>query len=104
MLVFIDDSGDPGFKLEKGWSKHFVIACIIFDDNLDAEETALKIKRLRRALKWRDDHEFKFNKTNKQIRLALSSEFSGNNMTVSAFILSTPALVSRKPLGNQPAI
>jgi hypothetical protein len=70
MLVFIDDSGDPGFKFDKGSSTHFVIACIVFDDNLDAEETALKIKRLRRSLGWRDDHEFKFNKASKDIRLA----------------------------------
>ena len=63
MLVFIDDAGDPGFKIEKGSSRFFVIACVIFVDNLDAEETALKIKRLRRTLKWADNHEFKFNET-----------------------------------------
>jgi hypothetical protein len=74
MLVFIDDSGDAGFKLDKGSSKHFVIACVIFDDNLDAEEAALKIKRLRRSLNWRDDHEFKFNKASKTIRLAFLNE------------------------------
>ena len=69
MLVFIDDSGDPGFKLDSGSSRFFVIACIVFDDNLDAEETALKIKRLRKSLKWRDEHEFKFNKATKQVRI-----------------------------------
>jgi hypothetical protein len=61
MLVFIDDSGDPGFKLDKGSSRYFVVACVIFDDNLDAEEAALKIKRLRRTLGWRNEQEFKFN-------------------------------------------
>lgn len=79
MLVFIDDSGDAGFKLDRDSSKHFVIACVIFDDNLDAEEAALKIKWLRRSLKWRNDHEFKFNKTNKQIRLAFLDEIKGCN-------------------------
>lgn len=39
MLIFIDDSGDPGFKLDKGSSKVFVIACVIFDDGLEAEKT-----------------------------------------------------------------
>lgn len=86
MLVFIDDSGDAGFKLDRGSSKHFVIACVIFDDNLDAEETALKIKRLRRSLKWRDDHEFKFNKANKQIRLAFLNEIKACNFRVRAII------------------
>ena len=86
MLVFIDDSGDPGFKLDKGSSTHFVIACVIFDDNLDAEETALKIKRLRRSLNWRDDHEFKFNKTSKDIRLAFLNEIKGCKFRVRAIV------------------
>ena len=29
MLVFIDDSGDPGFKLDRGSTPVFVIACVI---------------------------------------------------------------------------
>lgn len=37
MLVFLDDSGDPGFKLDRGSSAFFVIACVIFEDKLDAE-------------------------------------------------------------------
>lgn len=101
MLVFIDDSGDAGFKLEKGSSMHFVIACIIFDDNLDAEETALRIKRLRRSLKWRDDHEFKFNKANKDIRLAFLHEVKGCKFRVRAIVadkslIRSPELRSSK--------
>lgn len=86
MLVFIDDSGDPGFKLDSGSSKFFVIACVIFDDNLDAEETALKIKRLRRELKWRDDHEFKFNKASKEIRLEFFNTIKGCPFRVRAIV------------------
>jgi len=33
MLVSLDDSGDPGFKLGKGSTPCFVIAVVIFDDN-----------------------------------------------------------------------
>ncbi|RTK93826.1 DUF3800 domain-containing protein [Candidatus Saccharibacteria bacterium] len=86
MLVFIDDSGDPGFKFDKGSSTHFVIACIVFDDNLDAEETALRIKRLRRSLGWRDDHEFKFNKASKDIRLTFLNEIKSCKFRVRAII------------------
>lgn len=63
MLVFIDDSGDPGFKLTKGSSVVFVIALIIFGDNLVAEETAVALKKLRRGLKFPDNVEFKFHKS-----------------------------------------
>ncbi|MFH1889993.1 MAG: DUF3800 domain-containing protein [Candidatus Kuenenbacteria bacterium] len=68
MLVFIDDSGDPGFKLDKGSTKFFVISVIIFDDELEAEKTAIAIKELRRFLKFPDDMEFKFNKSSKIVR------------------------------------
>lgn len=69
MLVFIDDSGDPGFKVEKGSSPVFVITCVIFDDELEAERTAVVIKELRRKLKKSDNFEFKFNKANRELRL-----------------------------------
>lgn len=64
-LIFIDDSGDPGFKLGQGSSSHFVIACVIFDDPLDAEETALIIKKYKKEINWSNEREFKFNKTKK---------------------------------------
>lgn len=38
MLVFIDDSGDPGFKLDKGSSRFFVICSVIFDDTARSGE------------------------------------------------------------------
>ena len=69
MLVFIDDSGDPGFKLGKGSSEFFIINAVIFDDYLEAEKTALAIKELRRELFKRDDVEFKFHKSSKETRI-----------------------------------
>jgi hypothetical protein len=66
MLVFIDDSGDPGLGTRS--SPVFVIALVIFDDNLVAEETALAIKKLRRELKFPDTVEFKFHKSRLPIK------------------------------------
>lgn len=69
MFVFIDESGDSGFKIEKGSSKTFVVVLIVFNDEIEAEETALKIKKLRRKLGKSDNFEFKFNKCSKKYRL-----------------------------------
>ena len=33
-LIFVDDSGDPGFKM--GSSQYFVIACVVFDNEAEA--------------------------------------------------------------------
>lgn len=68
MLVFIDDSGDPGFKLDRGSAPIFVIACVIFNDELEAEKTAVSIKELKRELGFPDTVEFKFNKSRRAIR------------------------------------
>ena len=68
MLVFIDDSGDPGFKIQQGSSPVFVISLIVFDDSLEAEKTSVAIKELRRKLKVSDLYEFKFNKTDKKFK------------------------------------
>lgn len=68
MIVFIDDSGDPGFQLEKGSSEIFVLALVIFDDELEAEKTAVTLKQLRRDLKFPDIVEFKFNKSSSKVR------------------------------------
>lgn len=68
MLVFIDDSGDPGFKLDKGSSAVFVIALVIFDDELEAEKTAVAVKELRRSLGFAEHEEFKFFKSRSEVR------------------------------------
>ena len=89
MLIFIDDSGDPGFKIHKGSSTIFVIALVMFDDELEAEKTSLSIKELRRKLKVSDMYEFKFNKTNRKFR---NSFFD----TVKKFKFRIRAIVVRK--------
>ncbi len=68
MLIFIDDSGDPGFQLGKGSSPVFVIALVIFDDNLLAEETAVALKKVRRELGFPDSMEFKFHKSREGVK------------------------------------
>lgn len=63
-LIFIDDSGDPGFKLDKGSGRIFVIACVVFDDKYAAEFADASIKVLKNKMKWKQNYEFKFHRTN----------------------------------------
>ncbi|NPV47287.1 MAG: DUF3800 domain-containing protein [Armatimonadetes bacterium] len=46
-LVYMDESGDAGFKLDRGSSPALVIAGVIFDDPADAQATADRIELLR---------------------------------------------------------
>lgn len=100
-LVFIDDSGDPGFKLDKGSSSHFVIACVIFDDALDAEEAALTIKKFRRSLGWSEHREFKFNKTNKKYIKELLDLVSATNFRVRAIRIDKSRVYSHELKNRQ---
>ena len=68
-LIFTDDSGDPGFK--KGSSQYFVIACVVFDNNVEAELAAAIMKAHKTRLGWSQKAEYKFNKTQKRHILGL---------------------------------
>lgn len=96
MLVFIDDSGDPGFKIEKGSSKVFVIALVIFNDNLEAEKASLAIKELRRKLKVSDHYEFKFNKTNKKFKEAFFTSVIRFEFTARAIVVKKQVIHSQR--------
>ena len=96
MIISIDDSGDPGLKLEKGSSNYFVIAAVCFADDLDAEETALKIKRLRRDLGWKSSHEFKFRKTSPEIRKQFLNTVKNCNFDISLVIQDKKSLVGNR--------
>ncbi|MBU1255411.1 DUF3800 domain-containing protein, partial [Patescibacteria group bacterium] len=96
MLVFIDDSGDPGFKFNKGSSKVFVIACVIFDDKLEAEKTAVAIKEFRRKIKFPDTMEFKFNKSSKKVRKGFLIKVSKYKFRIRAIVMQKEKIYGRE--------
>lgn len=96
MIIFIDDSGDGGFKFEKGSSKFFIIAAVIFDDNLEAEKAAVAIKELRRALNFSDHVEFKFNKSRRDIREKFFKAITKFNFRIRSIIVDKRKIYSRE--------
>ncbi|MDQ7020765.1 MAG: DUF3800 domain-containing protein [Candidatus Dojkabacteria bacterium] len=86
MIIFIDESGDAGFQITKGSSKTFTIALVIFDDESDAEETALKIKRYRQTLNKSESFEFKFNKAGKKYRKEFLNLIKDCNFRIRAVV------------------
>jgi hypothetical protein len=66
MLVFIDDSGDPGFNLAGGSSATFAFAMVLFNDDPSAWATEGTIRRAAHRLKIHP--EFKFNKCSDRVR------------------------------------
>lgn len=101
MLVFIDDSGDAGFNLEKGSSRIFVIALVIFDDELVAEEVALEIKKLRRELKFPESVEFKFNKSRRAIREKFLNRIKNFNFKIRCLVIDKSLIRSQELRDNK---
>jgi hypothetical protein len=68
VLVFIDESGDPGFKFGCGSSKYFVITAVIFTSNFFAEACDRSIEALRRKLRFTGSREFHFTECSNKVR------------------------------------
>jgi hypothetical protein len=58
MLVFLDESGDPGMKLDKGSSELFVVALVVFSDYGEAQRCDDAIHAHRKASGLADNFEF----------------------------------------------
>lgn len=61
MLVFIDESGDSGLKLDSGSSEQFVVSLVIFHDYDEADKVDRIIEALKRDTCRSPFFEFKFN-------------------------------------------
>ncbi len=101
MLIFVDDSGDPGFKIVRGSTSHFVICLVIFDDDLESEDTALRIKKLRRELNLSDEFEFKFNKCRKDFRCQFLDVVKNSQFRVRAIVMDKSKIYGPELRGSR---
>jgi hypothetical protein len=101
VLVFIDDLGDPGFKLDRGSSEFFIISAVIFNDTLEAEKTAVAIKTLRRELGFSEKMEFKFNKSQKECRVKFLETVNHFNFKIRSIVFDKKILRSDELKNNK---
>lgn len=66
MLVLIDESGDPGFKLNRGSSPYFVVSMVVFSDFEEAERCSKAIQKTQ--AQYNVYPEFKFSSCRDKIR------------------------------------
>lgn len=82
MLVFLDESGDAGFKVARGSSPVFCVAMVIFASGEDARHTQERLSALLRELRVKP--EFKFNRCSAEVRDQFFSRICGCPFTVRA--------------------
>ena len=68
MLVFIDESGDSGFKIEEGSSQYFVISLVVFDDLEEAIACDKRIEELKTELGKGRKWEFHFKANSSKLK------------------------------------
>jgi hypothetical protein len=68
MLVYVDESGDPGMKGRIGSSRYFVIILVMFESQGAADDCKERICTLRASLGWDPREEFKLNKCSEAVR------------------------------------
>lgn len=73
MLVSIDESGDLGFKLDRGSTRFFTIALVVFENGEAALACQRGIEALHGDLHLPPRHEFHFHEDTHQRRLAFLS-------------------------------
>ncbi len=68
MLVFIDESGDPGLRILQGASPYFVVSLVIFEEHNDAVACDKRIEELRHEIGWSPNSEFHFRRNSNRVR------------------------------------
>ena len=99
--IIIEESGDAGFKFNRGSSRFFVIALVIFANNIDAEYAESSIQMLKQDFGWHQNREFKFNKTNREQRVAFLRLASTLDFTIRAVLVDKERLVEQESLRNK---
>jgi|FLOH01.1.fsa_nt_gi hypothetical protein len=95
MLVFLDESGDPGMKLQQGSSEYFFVTLVIFEDNEEALRADHHIAALREQLRLDASFEFRFNKMNYRLRTRFLREMCGFNFCYYTIALRKGQLTAR---------
>ncbi|MCL2821046.1 MAG: DUF3800 domain-containing protein [Oscillospiraceae bacterium] len=83
--LFIDDSGDIGFKNES--SSHFLIAAVLVVDEEEKQTINDTIDAFRHSLGWTELHEFKFNNVEKKIVLNFINEVKKHDFSSYVMVL-----------------
>lgn len=87
MCVYIDDSGDPGFKFGQGSSDFLVIACCIFETVEDVVLTSSLVSELSRDLNSRHAFELKFHKSRHENRIKFLNKLKDSNFFLRVLVI-----------------
>jgi hypothetical protein len=92
MFVYVDESGDAGFKIGKGSSEYFVVSTVVIPDPLPL---TLGLDELRESLGLPARFEFKFLSSNESRRRAVFEEIRRHDISIRGFVVNKRLLLDR---------
>jgi hypothetical protein len=95
MLMFIDESGDTGLKVDCGSSKYFIVALVAFEDHDEALATHERIDLLRREMGLYERFEFHFNKVKPDLRKQFLTVVAPFDFSYWGIVIDKAELISR---------
>lgn len=93
-IVFLDESGDTGFKFEAGSSRLFVASVVGFDSVVEYQKSEASLAQFRADFHLPSDYEIKFSKMNHERRLAAIKAAVNGEFWFYSFVLNKPRLWS----------
>lgn len=97
MLIFIDESGDTGLKLDQGSSSHFSIGLVLFESREVAEQCSRRIDKLRRELDLPWNFEFHYHKNKPHIKEAFLRAIAEFDFSYTAIAIDKRSLDVNTP-------
>ncbi len=99
MLIFMDESGDTGFKLKTASSQYFVLTMVIFDNLEVAEKANEAINQLHKDLKFDSSKEFKFSTgTSNKFKTTFLNKLSKFDFRYRSIVINKEELLKREPV------
>lgn len=98
MLIFMDESGDTGFKLKTASSRYFVLTIVIFDNLESAAKANDAINELHKELKFPENKEFKFSTgTSNKYKSVFLNKMSKFDFRYRSIVIDKEKLAQREP-------
>lgn len=100
--IFIDESGDAGFKTSSGSSPLFCIAAVVFRSHEAMDEVEMIMRQLRVDFHFHPLHEFHFNKESCEKRAAFCQAVSGCDFSIRAIVVDKARIYDNTALRKSP--
>jgi len=100
--VFMDESGDPGFKLDQGSSRFLGIAAVIFRNRDDMAYTEQILSGAKSNLGWKQIQEFRFHHASLDVRTSFCLALRECPFTVHSVVIDKRIIFPNAPLRHSP--